>query len=167
MTIIGIDGSTTCTGYSVFNNTSLIDYGAVRPIGDNWRDRLVDEGAQIRHILEKYNPDVIYMENVPLFGKQMETLVILGAVQGFMIGIASSMKIPINFLMPSQWRTIVGVYDGTKNGMTKDALKKAAVDKANNLFNLQLNWVKPKSKKNDDDIAEAILIAYSQIKDGE
>ena len=57
MTIIGIDGSTTCTGYSVFNNTSLIDYGAVRPIGDNWRDRLVDEGAQIRHILEKYNPD--------------------------------------------------------------------------------------------------------------
>ena len=51
--------------------------------------------------------------------------------------------------------------------MTKDALKKAAVDKANNLFNLQLSWVKPKSKKNDDDIAEAILIAYSQIKDGE
>ena len=34
----------------------------------------------------------------------------------------------------------------------------------NKLFNIDLMWVKPKSKLNQDDIAEAILICYSQVK---
>ena len=34
----------------------------------------------------------------------------------------------------------------------------------NKKFGLNLLWVAPKSKRNEDDVAEAILIAYSQVK---
>ena len=42
-------------------------------------------------------------------------------------------------------------------------LKQKAVQTVNEEFGLNLKWVSPKSKLNEDDIAEAILIAYSQI----
>lgn len=164
MIVIGIDASTTCTGYSVFENNQLIDYGCIRPEGANWRERLVNEGPALKALFEKYSPSQIYMENVPLMGRQMETLVILGAVQGFILGLATSLHIPIDFILPSSWRSKMGLYDGTKSGMKKDAMKEAAVKRTNQMFGLSLNWVKPKSKKNEDDVAEAILIAYSQIK---
>ena len=45
-------------------------------------------------------------------------------------------------------------------------MKQKAVEKVNQLFGLNLQWVKPKSVKNEDDIAEGILIAYSQLKVG-
>lgn len=164
MIVIGIDASTTCTGYGVFEDNKLIDYGCIRPEGDSWRERLINEGPEFKDLLIKYRPDKIYMENVPLMGKQMQTLVILGAVQGFFIGITSSLNIPVEFLLPSQWRSIMGLYDGTKTGTKKEAMKEKAVKMANDLFGLSLTWIGGKSKKNQDDIAEGILIAYSQIR---
>lgn len=104
------------------------------------------------------------MEDVPLMGKQMSTLVLLGAVQGYILSIAHHYNVPIHFLLPSQWRSDMGLFDGTKMGTKKDAMKEKAVLTANEKFGLNLRWVKPKSKLNEDDIAESILIAYSQIK---
>lgn len=166
MIVIGLDASTTCTGYGVFENNKLIDYGAIKPKGEHWKDRLINEGPVLRELFEKYRPDQIYMEDVPLMGKQMSTLVILGAVQGYILGIAVSMGIPIKFVLPSVWRSHLGLYDGTKTGQKKDMMKQKAVEKVNQLFELNLQWVKPKSAKNEDDIAEGILIAYSQLKVG-
>ena len=163
MIYIGIDASTTCTGYSVFEDNKLIDYGAIKPKGSDWRERLVHEGPELKLLFEKYKPDKIYMENVPLMGRQMETLVILGAVQGYILGIVAPLGFNIEFLWPTTWRSDIGLYDGTKEGRKKEVLKEKAVDKANQLFNLDLKWYGPKSKRNDDDIAESILICYSQI----
>ena len=56
------------------------------------------------------------------------------------------------------------MYDGTREGTYREVLKKKAINIANKLFNIDLMWVKPKSKLNQDDIAEAILICYSQVK---
>ena len=39
-----------------------------------------------------------------------------------------------------------------------------SIEKANKLFGLDLLWVSPKSTRNQDDVADAILVAYSQIK---
>ena len=164
MIAIGLDASTTCTGYSVFDNGELVTYGCIKPGGEKWRYRLLNEGPMLRQLFEQWNPDIVYMENVPLVNRQMETLVILGAVQGYIIGIASSLGINIEFLYPNTWRKEVQLFDGTRKGETRDAMKEKAVNKANELFGLELQWVKPKSIKNQDDIAEAILIAYSKVK---
>lgn len=161
---MGIDASSTCTGISIFINNKLIHYEAIKPNGDNWRDRLFHEGPELTRIIQKYKPQKIYMEDVPLKASGgLKTLVILGGVQGFIYGVAASNGVPIEFVSPTAWRSIAGLFDGTKEGKKRDVLKKKAVEMANQYFGLELKWISPSSKKNDDDIAEAILICASML----
>ena len=156
---MGIDASSTCTGWSIFKNNKLIDYGAISPKGTDWRDRLYHEGPELIKVFQKYNPQKIYMEDVPLKASGgLKTLVILGGVQGFIYGVATSNNIPIEFIEPNTWRSMGGIFDGTQEGKKRDHLKKRAIEIANEKFGLDLLWVSPKSTKNQDDIAESILI---------
>lgn len=163
-TYMGIDASSTCTGVSVFVDNKLAYYEAIRPNGDNWRDRLFHEGPELTKIIQKYKPQKIYMEDVPLKASGgLKTLVILGGVQGFIYGVAASNGVPVEFVSPTVWRSIAGLFDGTEEGKKRDVLKKKAVEMVNSQFDLELKWVSPSSKKNDDDIAEAILICASML----
>lgn len=161
---MGIDASSTATGWSIFNYRGLEAYGVIRPEGDDWRSRLVHQGPKLREIIERYHPTMIVVEDVPLKTANPKTLVILGAVQGSILGISSSYGIPIKFVLPSEWRSPLDLYDGTREGTKRKELKKKSIDKANEIFGLHLVWVSPSSKKNEDDISDAILLAYSQIK---
>lgn len=165
MVILGIDGSTTSSGWAIFESNSCkrLDSGRIQPKGANWRDKIEQEWLMFSQIFEKYHPQKIYMEDVPMKdGKQ--TILKLGAVQGMAICLAAQYGAEIEFLLPSVWRSGLNLYDGTRQGTHRDVLKKKAVETANELFNLELKWIKEKSKKNEDDEAEALLIAYSQIK---
>lgn len=161
---MGIDASSSCTGVSVFIDNKLVHYEAIKPEGEDWRDRLFHEGPALSQIIQQYKPDKIYMEDVPLKASGgLKTLVILGGVQGFIYGVATSNKVPIEFVSPTSWRSMVGLFDGTKEGKKREVLKQKAVEMANNYFGLNLKWISPSSKKNEDDIAEAILICAAML----
>ena len=162
MKVMGIDASTTATGYSIFDNGELVAFGCIKPKGD-WRERIMDESKTLKQIIEQYMPIKIYMEDVPLKGGN-STLMKLGAVQGCVLGVAASYGVEIEFLLPATWRSPLGLFDGTRAGTHRDVLKEKAIQMANKEFGLKLVWNGPKSKKTEDDVAEAILIAYSQIK---
>ena len=165
MKVMGIDASTTSTGVSIFDETNLIFYTTIKPTGEDWRDRLFHQGPVLKEIVEEYKPDIVYMEDVPLKKVGgLQTLVILGGVQGFFYGIIASHNIPVKFLAPTQWRSKLQMFNGTEEGKKREVLKKKAVMMANEIFGLNLVWNGPTSKKTEDDVAEAILIAYSQIK---
>lgn len=165
MIVMGIDGSTTSSGWAIFETEGCkrIDSGRIQPKGEDWREKIKQEWNLFSKIVEKYNPEKIYMEDVPMKDGKT-TIMKLGAVQGMALCIASEYDININFLLPSEWRSGLGLYDGTRQGTHRDVLKRKAVETANKLFGLELLWVKEKSKRNEDDEAEALLIAYSQIK---
>ena len=159
MITIGIDASSTCTGWSVFDNKNLIDYGAIKPKGSNYRERIFNEAPELIAVFNKYKPEMVYMEDVPHNPRGgISTAIILGAVQGFIYGVAMSCKTNITFVDPNTWRSDGGLFDGTQEGRRREVLKKKAIDMANKKFNLELKWYSPSSTKNDDDIAEAILI---------
>ena len=165
MIVMGIDGSTTSSGWAIFESDGCkrLASGRIQFNDKDWRDRIFKEWKVFDKIIQKYHPDKIYIEDVPMKdGKS--TILKLGAVQGMAICLASQYNIDIHFLLPSEWRSELGLYDGTRQGTHREVLKKKAVETANELFNLNLAWVKEKSKKNEDDEAEAILIVYSQIK---
>lgn len=162
-TIISLDASTSCTGWAVFENERLIAYGKIKPRGDTWRDRLMDETMELAALFREYVPDVVVAEDVPLKdGKQ--TIVKLGAVHGMILSLCAGFKLEPVFVLPSTWRHKLGMFDGTCAGMKRDAMKEKAVYMANELFGLDLQWVSPTSTKNDDDTAEAVLIGYSYVK---
>lgn len=164
MILLGLDASSSSTGWSIFDNRGLAGYGLIKPDGEDWRERLVNQGDKLKKIIEKYRPDKIIMEDVPLKNGNSKVLVILGAVQGFIYGIAASYNIPVQFVLPSEWRSPLGLYDGTREGTKRKELKRKSIEKANELFGLKLVWVSPSSTKNMDDVADAVLLCYSQIK---
>ena len=165
MIVMGIDASTTSSGWSIFDASSVtrIASGRIKLKSSDWRERLQQEYSLLVKIIEEYHPEKIFMEDIPLKdGKS--TILKLGAIQGMLIGICTQYQITIEFLLPSVWRSNLGLFDGTSQGTQREVLKKKDIDMANKLFNLELLWVKEKSKLNEDDEAEALLIAYSQIK---
>lgn len=160
---MGIDASTSSTGWSIFDCNKLIAYGLIKPKGNNWQERVIDEWGKFCNVIDIYHPVEIIAEDVPLKdGKP--TILKLGAVQGMILSLAAKYKIKVHYLLPSDWRKELDLYDGTREGTYREVLKKKAINIANKLFNIDLMWVKPKSKLNQDDIAEAILICYSQVK---
>ena len=132
--ILGLDASTTSTGWAIFNDRGLAAYGCIKPDGVDWRERLVHQEPKLKEIIETYHPTQIVMEDVPLKNGNSKVLVILGAVQGFIYGVASSYAIPIKFILPSEWRSPMGLYDGTQEGKKRAELKKKAIEKANEIF---------------------------------
>ena len=164
MVVCGIDASTKSTGWSIFDGKELIAYGVIKPEGQDWRERTVNQAPKLIEILNKYHPDKIYMEDVPLKAQNPKILVQLGAVQGFFYGLVASFGIPIVFLNPSKWRSPMGLFDGTKEGTKRTEMKRKSIEKVNELFGLGLVWKSPSSVRNQDDIADAVLVAYSQIK---
>lgn len=163
MIVMGIDASTSATGWSIFDDSKLIAHGVIKPKGDDWRDKIQQEWPLLCKIIDKYDPEKIYTEDVPMKDGKI-TLVKLGAVQGMILGVAAYKNVPIEFLLPSDWRGALNMYDGTREGTQREVLKKKAIEMVNKKFGLNLLWVAPKSKRNEDDVAEAILIAYSQVK---
>lgn len=164
MITMGIDASTTATGIGIFDNNNLIYYTTIKPKGQDWRDRLFHQGESINKIIEVYKPDKVYIEDVPLKSSGgLQTLVILGAVQGFIYGIMASHSIEVEFVSPNTWRSMAGLFDGTTEGKKREVLKQKAIQTANEKFGLNLNWVSPNSKFNEDDVAEAILICATMI----
>lgn len=159
---MGLDASTSCTGYSVFEDGNLIEYGAISPKGVDWRERLMDESLTLAKLFHKYSLDKLFVEDVPK-KPGANTLQKLGAVQGMILCLCAGYKLDPIFLLPNEWRKEVGMYDGTRQGMHRDVLKEKAIIMANKIFGLDLKWYGPTSKKSEDDTAEAIMIAYSQI----
>ena len=161
---MGIDASSTCTGWSIFQDGKLIDYGAIKPKGENWRDRLFHQKPELNKVIEKYKPEKIYMEDVPLKASGgLKTLIVLGGVQESIYDVAATNNVPVEYILPTTWRSEGVLFDGTKEGKKREVLKQKAIEVANKKFNLELNWYSASSTRNDDDIAEAILIAAVEL----
>lgn len=163
MIVMGIDASTSSTGWSIFEDDKLIANGVIKPKGSDWRNKIQQEFPLLCKIIDKYKPNKAFIEDIPLKDGKI-TLVKLGAVQGMVLSVMAFKEVSVEFLSPSDWRGALGLYDGTREGTKRDALKKKAIEMVNKKFGLNLLWVAPKSKLNEDDMAEATLIAYSQVK---
>ena len=165
--IISLDASTTCIGYSVWEKDKLITYGKLKPDKkcDGWRERLLDLIPQVHGLIARYFPTKVYCEDVPLSSNGgIKTGVILGAVQGALIGACGAYKTEMEFVSVATWRKDIGLFDGTKEGKKRDNLKEHSVNKANEMFNLDLQYISPSSSKNDDDISDSILL-YASTRD--
>lgn len=168
-TIFGLDMSTLSSGYSVFIDKELKDYGIWKQDKKLlWRDRCINMGNELSKLIEVYSPSFIYCEDTILSGEcggNVQTIKMLSVLQGIILGVCSVHNVEIKFLMPSRWRSDLGVYDGTRDGTKRPVMKYKTIQKVNDIFKLSLfyNLEKPKSVKNEDDIGDAIAIAYSQI----
>lgn len=189
--VLGLDMSSHKSGYALFVNKELVDYGAwgmTNAQESDWRKRIAFMANCVGQYCVHHDVDVIYAEDVPPTLENSQTVKVLSALQGMLIAISILNDIDINFIPVKTWKQKIGINlasskannackkrikesfgkDATKNlnkvkSWTKAWEKKLSVDYANHVFGLDLIYKSPSSKFNNDDIADSINIAWSQI----
>lgn len=172
MIYCGIDASSTCTGVAIFNDLNLIYYNKFRSTKkyDCWERNLRNILDQVEPIINEYKVDKIFMEDVPQYankgsrgGAILAPLIALGGTHmAFYNKLVIDDGYEIDFKDVYEWRKPLGFLEGKRD---RESMKEKAVNYANEKFGLNLYFTKgSKSIKNDDDIAEAICIVWSQIK---
>jgi Holliday junction resolvasome RuvABC endonuclease subunit len=162
---MGIDASTQCTGWCIIEDGTLIKYEKIECFNTDkdWRERIIYMVNQLSPIVSEMKPNIILVEDVPLKSVGLKTLLILGVLQGALLGMASAFNTEVKFIPVSTWRSQCGLFDGTNAGKERDAMKQKSIELVNKTYNLDLCYKSPSSRKNDDDISDAILLCQSYI----
>ena len=175
MLYCGIDASSQCTGLALFNeNGDLLECEKIKSDkGSGFREGSCQMIERIIPLIKNWNPDIIYMEDVPTFtrkggngGNVLKPLIALGSVQGiFYLELQHKLGYEIEFLDLTAWRQGLGFLKGSAKERNRDHQKDKAVKFANSNFGLDLYYtLGKKSVKDDDDIAEAICLCWSKMQ---
>lgn len=155
MRILSLDASTKATGYAIFNDKKLENYGVISASSTDVIKRINKIVSELEQILTKEKVDVVILEEVrPDLGKIVKTykaLMYLQAAIAFLIHEKFS-KIKIEYMYPSSWRKICGIKQGA--GIKREALKIKDIEFVNKLYSLNIT---------SDDIADAIGIGYGYL----
>lgn len=154
MKLLSLDQATKTTGYAVFEDKKLIDFGALKSLGKNSDSRFKEMCEYIRSAIESSGIDLVVFEDVSL-RSSVQILISLSRLQGAIIQICNENNIPFCISSPSHWRKIIGINDGA--GTKRKELKTRAVE-----YVLKYHKVKV-----IDDIAEAICIGTAYMEEKE
>lgn len=166
--ILSLDASTTAIGWAVFDNDKLIECGRLTPTEKDleWRDRVHNLLPQLEQLIIKYKPTKIYQEDVPMGGAGGALVLIeLAYVQGLLSSIETK-YCDIEYIAVGTWRKNIGINSG--QDQRRNAKKIKSIEKANELFNLDLplEFTSTGNYKENgsDDIADSILL-YCSTRD--
>lgn len=188
MKILGLDMSTQKTGYAIFCDKELVDYGCIEILSTqekDWRNRITYMAGKLGEIMRENHIDKVYIEDVPPIINNSQTVKTLGALQGIVLGVMGAFGVDVEFIPVETWKNKVNInlthskeYNQAKKdlkwnkkdleklkGKTKAYEKKMSIDLVNRAFGIDLEWKSFSSKQNDDDIADAINIVSSVIYD--
>lgn len=164
MVVVGLDLSTTSTGFSVYQDGELINHGRFRSDKKNAFDRIDEIYHMVGDLFKAYDIDVVFVEDVPLssaMNKRICELLLL--LQGTIYSHCINNDCAFYQMEPSEWRRLAGVKPEKPR---REFQKKAAIELVNELHGLNLSWIDDKYDKTtgDSDEAEGILIGLAGTK---
>ena len=154
MKLLSLDISTHSTGWAIFEDGILKEYGCITSASTDLIKRIHIITNGVEEIFNKYKIDKIIVEEVrPEMGTQnIKTHRALLWCQASIAFLAhDKSKLELEYIYPSEWRKVCGIKTGS--GVRRDALKPKDIAFVKEKFNLDVN----------DDIADAIGIGYAYI----
>lgn len=148
--LVGLDTSSTKTGWSYYVNGNFADSGVLNFSKQKNSDiRMQDMVNSIYEKLSTLKVDIVAIETTAVTrnaSSQRMLTMILGAVYGWCV----SNNVEFVMFRPSEWRALISK---EKKGRKRDELKQWSVQTVEKLFR----------KKVSDDEADAILIAQALV----
>ena len=154
MKLLSLDVSTKSTGWAVFEDKKLVEYGCITSSSTDLIKRIHIITDGIKEILNKYTIDKIVIEEVrPELGTQnIKTHRALMWIQGYIAIMAhDNFKLEFEYIYPSEWRKVCGIKTGS--GVRRESLKPKDIAFVKEKFHIDVN----------DDIADAIGIGYAYL----
>lgn len=138
--ILALDAATSITGYALYDNKILINYGTYKTnTNDTPTERINQVKNWLKTVLNEWNPDFVGVENIQLqkYGNaeaQVKTFQTLANLQGVIVDTIFEACIDSELVYPSQWRSYCGIGDGDQH---REARKKAAQAKVRIWYGLE------------------------------
>lgn len=157
--ILSLDLSTKSSGWAIFKEQELINYGCITSSSTDLIKRIHIMIDEIDRILQENEISKIIVEEVRPEGgygvgnqKTHKALMYLQAALEFLIHDNYNKKVKIEYIFPSSWRAKCGIKNG--RGIKRTSLKEADIAFVKENFNLDVN----------DDEADAICIGFANFK---
>lgn len=152
--MLAFDTSTTATGWALYIDGKLNDYGCLEFKSDIPSDvRFEMMVNKIYRKIDEVRPQIVVTEQTSLSKRanNIKTQIMLTQVLGAVWGKCLLVDAYYHFFTPSEWRKLV---DPEKKPRKREELKKWSIDKVNSFLKTEIN---------NDNISDAILIGMAYI----
>lgn len=105
MIVLSVDQAKT-TGWAIFDNEELIDYGCIRSKFNNYCDVSFHVCTHINALIDKYNPDIVLFEDVANQSNSL-THKNLSMLLGFLVCSCLYRQKDYRIIHSSSWRKIL------------------------------------------------------------
>ena len=145
MKLLSLDISTKSTGYAVYKDSTLVEFGVCAPVSKSHLSRGNAMAEFFGELIAKHNVDCVVIEELKVL-KNVKVTVMLAQVQGLIL--RELRGLPVTFVMPTVWRKPFEL-----NGKREEAKKHA------------IGWCKAHGYDvSCDDDAEAIILGKYFLK---
>lgn len=152
--ILALDQSSRITGWAIFDNGKLVNYGkfSAEVVGANIGDRLEFIRNKIRKLIEDNQVEEVIMEDIQMQGNivnNVQTFKVLAEVFGVVSELLVEMKIPQSAVLASSWKSALGIKGRARAEQKQNAQKLIA-----KIYNISVI----------QDIADAICIGLAFLQ---
>ena len=154
MITLALDLSTKSSGWAIFDNQELKDYGCITAGSANLFNRIDRMVEGINELFDTYSISRVIIEDVypEDVHNNQNVFNALKYLQGFVLHTLDRHSITdIKFLVASEWRKICGIHTG--RGVKRESLKPKDKAFVQSQFGISVN----------DDIADAICIGFAAV----
>ena len=132
--LLALDQSSRITGYAVFENAKLIDYGKFSVNDDDIGIRLLKIRQNVHSLIEKYDINEIVLEDIQLqsnVSNNVQTFKTLAEVFGVIYELATELDLRKDAVLASSWKSTLQVKGRTRPEQKRNA--QAVVEKTFNI----------------------------------
>lgn len=133
--LLALDQASRITGYAIFDEDELIDYGKIVANDDDIGQRLVFIRSEVVKLIDKYNINEIVLEDIQLQNNvvnNVQTFKTLAEVFGVLYELATERKIKNSAVLSSSWKSTLGI-----KGKDRPAQKRAAQEYIVKRYNIK------------------------------
>lgn len=124
--ILALDQSSHITGYAVFGEGALVDYGKLNLENPNIDIRLVQLRQFLIELIQKYKVDYVIYEDIQQqnnVGNNVQTFKTLSEVYGVVSELLEELQIPHSSVISTQWKSTLGIKGKNRMEQKRNALQ--------------------------------------------
>lgn len=124
MHLLALDQSSHITGYSIFIDGKLENYGKFSFDDKDMGKRLLNIKNKIKDLITTYNIDNVVFEEIQLqanVGNNIQTFKVLAEVYGTIELLLTELNIPYSTIMASSWKSILGIKGKNRTEQKRNA----------------------------------------------
>ena len=127
MKILALDQSSKETGWSIFDSESkeLLDFGLISINYSNLEKRLFYLREEVRKLIEKYNIEKVYLEDIQLqkITNGVTTYKVLAEVIGVLLELFYELNVSFELIFSTTWKSKLGIKGSDRKTQKANAKK--------------------------------------------